>query len=126
MEDAGDADIKSYELLIAKMHFSKAEYMKCIEMCNEILMLEDIAEARDMLEKSRNEMTYEKLTNFYDILKVDCKAGMQSIKKSFMSLSLLYHPDKHVNSTEEMQIYCNKIYLKVNNAYRVLSNCHQK
>lgn len=53
-------------------------------------------------------------TDFYQILGVDENATYREIKKKYLKLSLLYHPDK-CEGKEEM-------YTKINLAYKVLSN----
>lgn len=106
----------------AKAHFEKAEYEKCVEKCSSILSIDDqVVEAKDMLGKSTNALDYEKQTVFEDILKVEYGANRATITKAYYLLSKEYHPDKHTNSTKEMQDYCHKMFQKIAHAHRILS-----
>lgn len=52
--------------------------------------------------------------NFYDILQVEKYSGIDSIKKSFRKLAMIYHPDKQSGDKNKFQ--------EINEAYRILSN----
>ena len=59
--------------------------------------------------------------NYYEILEIDKNSTQEDIKKSYLKLSLLHHPDKNGNSQESI----NKIQ-DINEAYEVLSNQEKK
>jgi curved DNA-binding protein CbpA len=59
------------------------------------------------------------LNNYYQILGVPNNASCQSIKKAFRCKAKELHPD--VNQTTS-----NQHFLKINEAYQVLSNCEKR
>lgn len=62
------------------------------------------------------------MKNYYDILGVSKNASKEEIKKAFKKLSIKYHPDKHVNDSEEEQKRCEDKFKEINEAYDVLSD----
>ena len=42
--------------------------------------------------------------NYYEILGVDKNASEDDIKKAYKKLAMQYHPDRHVNDSEEDKI----------------------
>lgn len=63
-------------------------------------------------------------TNYYDILRVSKNADQKEIKRSYLELCKLFHPDiKESNLTEEDKI---KKFQKINEAYSCLSKPESK
>ena len=58
--------------------------------------------------------------NFYEILNVEIGATPDEIKKNYRHLASKYHPDKIKDETQKEK--ANKVFLKINEAYKVLSN----
>lgn len=58
--------------------------------------------------------------NFYEILNVEIEATPDEIKKSYRYLASKYHPDKIKDESQKEK--ANKVFLKINEAYKVLSN----
>ena len=58
--------------------------------------------------------------NPYQLLNVDQNATESEIKKSYKTLAKKWHPDKHVNSTEQEQIQSK--FINITHAYNILSN----
>ena len=50
---------------------------------------------------------------YYDILKIDINSDIDTIKKAYRNLSLIYHPDKNNNATADM-------FNKITTAYKSL------
>lgn len=59
--------------------------------------------------------------DLYNILNLDHNASQEDIKKSYKKLALKYHPDK--NNNNELS---KKNFLKIKNAYDILSNIELK
>lgn len=59
----------------------------------------------------------------YDILKVDDRASIATVKKNYYKLALVHHPDRHVNkSVEEIEAHAAE-FKRINEAYRVICEC---
>lgn len=60
--------------------------------------------------------------DYYSILGVDKSASKADIRKKFRELSLLYHPDKQGNKTDEEKKIAEEKFKEINEAYSVLSD----
>ncbi len=60
--------------------------------------------------------------DYYQILKVDQMAFEEDIKKAYFDGSRIYHPDKYFSEPPEIQEKVNKIFKRVCEAYKVLSD----
>jgi len=60
--------------------------------------------------------------DYYQILKVDQMAFDEDIKTAYFEESRLYHPDKFYTEPAEIQEMVTKIFKRVCEAYKVLSN----
>lgn len=58
--------------------------------------------------------------NFYEILNIEIGASPDEIKKAYRNMANKFHPDKIKN--EEQKEKANKIFLKINEAYKILSD----
>ena len=60
--------------------------------------------------------------DYYQILKIDQMAFAEDIKKAYFEESRIYHPDKYFNELPEIQEKINRIFKRVCEAYKVLSD----
>ena len=60
--------------------------------------------------------------DYYEVLGVSKDASKEEIKKAYRKLALIYHPDKHTNSTEETRAEASAKFQQVGYAYTVLSD----
>ena len=60
--------------------------------------------------------------NYYDILGVSKDASQEDIKKAFKKLSIMWHPDKHVNDSVEDQKKAEDKFKEINEAYETLGD----
>lgn len=60
--------------------------------------------------------------NYYDILGVNKDASTADIRKAFKKLSIKYHPDKHINDSEEDKKKAEEKFKEINEAYETLSD----
>lgn len=60
--------------------------------------------------------------NLYDILGVSKNATDDEIKRAYRKLSIKWHPDKHMNESEEKQKDAEEKFKEVSYAYEILSN----
>ena len=65
-------------------------------------------------------------TKLYDILEVNSNASESEIKKAYTKLSKIWHPDKHVTSTnaEKEEAHCK--FQEINNAKEILLDCEKR
>lgn len=60
--------------------------------------------------------------NYYDILGVNKDASTADIRKAFKKLSVKYHPDKHINDSDEDKKKAEEKFKEINEAYETLSD----
>ena len=60
--------------------------------------------------------------DYYQILKLDQMAFDEDIKRAYFEESRIYHPDKYYNEPPDVQEKINKIFKRVCEAYKVLSD----
>lgn len=60
--------------------------------------------------------------NYYDILGVKKDASKDDIRRAFKKLSVKYHPDKHINDSEEDKKKVEDKFKEINEAYETLSD----
>lgn len=61
--------------------------------------------------------------NYYEILDVDQKASQETIKQSYRSLALKWHPDRHDATHKDL---ASEKFKEISEAYCVLSVCAQR
>lgn len=64
----------------------------------------------------------DKNKDYYQILGIASDATEEQIKAAFRKLSLKWHPDKHVNDTEDEKKAAEERFKEINEAYQVLSD----
>ena len=60
--------------------------------------------------------------SYYDILGVKKDASKDDIRRAFKKLSVKYHPDKHINDSEEDKKKAEEKFKEINEAYETLSD----
>ncbi|KAF9227939.1 DnaJ-domain-containing protein [Gyrodon lividus] len=60
--------------------------------------------------------------DLYTVLGLESVATTEAIRKSYKKLALLYHPDKHTNSTDQERASASTQFHKIGFAYAVLSD----
>ena len=60
--------------------------------------------------------------SYYDILGINKDASKDDIRRAFKKLSVKYHPDKHINDSEEDKKKAEDKFKEINEAYEVLSD----
>ncbi|MFO8056970.1 MAG: J domain-containing protein [bacterium] len=60
--------------------------------------------------------------DYYQILKVKQKAFTEEIKRAYFKQSRLFHPDKYYNEDPALVNLVTKIFKRMNEAYKVLSD----
>ena len=60
--------------------------------------------------------------NLYAVLGLESTATQEEIKKAYRKSALIYHPDKHVSSTEDAKQAASRKFQQVGFAYAVLGD----
>ncbi len=60
--------------------------------------------------------------NYFQLLNVKPDDGVDRVKRQFLKLAQIYHPDLHRDLPREYQLKLDKIFKLMNEAYRVLSD----
>ena len=60
--------------------------------------------------------------DYYSVLKVTKLASQAEIRKAFHAQALLWHPDKHIDNSDE----ANEMMLRINAAYAVLGDFEKR
>jgi len=68
----------------------------------------------------------EEEVDLYVVLSLQKDASLESIKKAYRKLALIYHPDKHANSSERTKEDASTKFQQVGFAYSVLSDSKRK
>lgn len=66
------------------------------------------------------------MKDYYQILGLNSDATPAEIKKAFKKLSVIWHPDKHINDSEEKRKEAEDKFKEINEAYSVLSDAQKK
>ena len=101
--------------------FSKLELFEDTVECLETLWnIDPSPENTRMLNDARKNC--KSASSCYSILDVEHTATKDEIKKAYHKLSLQYHPDKHSESSEAIQVEAENKMKDINMAYEVLSD----
>jgi len=90
---------------------------------------EKIAQAQSFGEDTKDagkSFTGQKQQNYYDILKVSRNATQDEIRKSYLELAKLYHPDKYAHLADDLRAEAERRFMQMNEAYAELSNPEKK
>lgn len=60
--------------------------------------------------------------NLYAVLSLERDAGVEDIKKAYRRLALVYHPDKHVSTIQDVKDDASRKFQQIGFAYAVLSD----
>lgn len=84
----------------AMCHNQLKEFEDCIIDCEESLKLEDKFDTKKLLKDAKAAVESQRYRSPNEILGIPENASKAVVKKAFYTLSLLYHPDKHPQSTK--------------------------
>ena len=74
-------------------------------------------------EHKTNPCTNKESSSLYDTLNISSTASQNDIRKAYLQLCLIYHPDK---TKEKDSNKATKIFQNISKAYKILSNLHQR
>ena len=69
---------------------------------------------------------YPDAQNYYEVLEVESVATFEEIKKAYRKLVNIYHTDKHMSESKEVQKYAEEITKKINEAYETLKDSSKR
>ena len=110
----------------ASVHIQMGNVFEAKSDLKKVLELEPInKEARILLCQINKEENKYKEKDLYKILEVSKSASISEIRKSFKKLVLKWHPDKN-NESKEKQLYAEKVFKEINDAYNILGDEEKK
>ncbi|XP_055301013.1 uncharacterized protein LOC129567771 [Sitodiplosis mosellana] len=101
-------------------------FSKCVNDYEELVRLENTTMDRTMLIDAKMNLAKSRSNNYYDILDIPKTATAPDIKKAYRKLSLIHHPDKHADASEQEKHEQQEIFKKINVAYETLSKPTKK
>ena len=69
---------------------------------------------------SYNRLNKQISQNYYDILGVECNAGLNQIKAAYKKESLRWHPDRHLHAKDDIRKKCENRFTALSSAYECL------
>lgn len=72
--------------------------------------------------ETKLELKKAKRVDYYKILGIDKQATEKDIKKAYRKLALVWHPDRHANSTDDEKVQAEKKFKEIGEAYAILSD----
>lgn len=110
----------------AQCHQDMRNFSKCVADYIELVRLENVASEKITLTNMQMKLIKFRSNNYYDILDVAKTATASDIKKAYRKLSLIHHPDKHSDATDQEKHEQQEIFKRISVAYETLSNPAKK
>lgn len=110
----------------AQCHQDMRNFSKCIDDYTELVRLENVASDKIALRNMKMKLVKFQSNNYYDVLDVAKSATASEIKKAYRKLSLIHHPDKHSDATDQEKHEQQEIFKKISVAYETLSKPAKK
>lgn len=121
-----DSNYMKALLLRARCHKDIENFEDCVKDYETALKQEKTPEIRNALREAKLLLKKSKRKDYYKILGVSKNASDDEIKKAYRKRALSYHPDRHVNATDEEKKETEKKFKEVGEAYAVLSDPQKK
>ncbi|XP_055298349.1 dnaJ homolog subfamily C member 7-like isoform X2 [Sitodiplosis mosellana] len=107
--------------LRAKCHFTMGNFQKCIQDFEELLRIKRSADVETMLKEAKNALRRSQSDNYYDILDVPKNATQGEIRRAYLKLAQIHHPDKHSDASNDDKVEQQEVFKKINAAHEVFS-----
>jgi DnaJ family protein C protein 7 len=122
-----DENCRKALLQRAKYYMALQDFEKAVEDYEKAYKMDKSRESRTLLNGARVALEKSKRNkNYYDIVGVDKNATINEIKKAYKRKALDYHPDRHVDASNEDRIEYKRKFQEIAHAYRVLTDLTER
>lgn len=118
--------IKKVLKLRAMCYKNMRDFQRCVSDYDELYRLEGSCENLSLLNDAKVKLQRFQSNNYYDVLDIEKNATQAEIKKAYKHLSLIHHPDKHSDASNEERHKQEDIFKRIQFAFQVLSNPIEK
>jgi DnaJ family protein C protein 7 len=121
-----DENYRKALLLRAECYMKLEDFGKAVEDYEKAFIMYRSRDVRSLLYGAKVALAKSRCKkNYYEIVGVDVNSTMNEIRKAYKRKALDYHPDRHVDASEDERLEYKRKFQDVGEAYEVLSD-HNK
>jgi DnaJ family protein C protein 7 len=122
-----DENYRKALLQRAKCYMVLRDFDKAVEDYEKAFKLDKSQESRRLLNGAKVALEKSKRNkNYYDIVGTDKNATINEIRKAYKRKALDYHPDRHVDASEDERIEYKRKFQEIGQAYGVLTDLKKR
>jgi DnaJ family protein C protein 7 len=122
-----DENYRKALLQRAKCYMALNDFEKAVEDYEKAFKMDKSQESRRLLNGAKVALEKSKCNNnYYDIVGVKNNATINEIRKAYKRKALDYHPDRHVDASEDERIEYKRKFQEIGQAYQVLTDPNKR